>query len=551
MKDKERLMPSVSVIMPAYNAEKTIEDAIASALRQTYADIEVIVIDDHSNDGTYGIVKKLAEADERVRILTNGENLGAASSRNKGIKEARGKYIALLDSDDLWYESKLMRQIECLEKSDADIVSCSYSIIDEEGKKRCEDFMVPEHIDYRSVLVCSTLSCSTVLLRRDAIEGFEFPEGVYHEDLAYWLELLGNGLRAIGLVDVLAAYRVRSGSRSSDKLKSAYRRWKLYRRHLKIPFLKSLGLWILYAANGLKKYKQCKTLKTEVDNIEPPLHRAHQLVMLEMLGVLDDICRRNGIRYMLFAGTALGAVRHSGFIPWDDDLDVIMQREDYERFLSVAEFELGEKYFLQKEFSRHWPMFFSKLRRNDTTCIERYIPRDEEVHQGIYIDIFPCDSLSDNKLVRIMQFVASKVVIAKSLDRRGYLCKDIGKRIFMLLCRLIPQTPMLKLAQCRRDKHSREVHCFFAAASAYDKSVFSRKWMEKSVNVDFEGRKFPITAYSDELLSLLYGDYMTPTPKGQREAKRHAEIVDLEHSYEKYIGIQKTMKFKEYTRSIR
>ena len=141
----------------------------------------------------------------------------------------------------------------------------------------------------------------------------------------------------------------------------------------------------------------------------------HQQALYELLQALDSVCKKHRIRYMLFAGTALGAVRHKGFIPWDDDLDVVMLRPEYERFLAVAGQELdSEKFFLQKEFSEHWPMFFSKLRRNGTTCLERFIPRDPQIHQGVYIDIFPCDNLSDSPLVGKLQFLASKLVIAKA-----------------------------------------------------------------------------------------------------------------------------------------
>ena len=99
----------------------------------------------------------------------------------------------------------------------------------------------------------------------------------------------------------------------------------------------------------------------------------HQEVLFELLEAFDEVCKKHHIPYMLFAGTALGAVRHEGFIPWDDDLDVVMLRPDYERFLEIAPNELDpEKYFLQKEFKKEFPMFFSKLRKNNTTCLERY-----------------------------------------------------------------------------------------------------------------------------------------------------------------------------------
>ena len=99
--------------------------------------------------------------------------------------------------------------------------------------------------------------------------------------------------------------------------------------------------------------------------------------MLEMLREVDRICKKHQIQYTLFAGTLLGAVRHQGFIPWDDDLDIVMLRPEYERFLKIAAQEIDTRaFYLQAEFSSHWPMFFTKLRRNGTACIERYVPKD-------------------------------------------------------------------------------------------------------------------------------------------------------------------------------
>ena len=118
----------------------------------------------------------------------------------------------------------------------------------------------------------------------------------------------------------------------------------------------------------------------------------HQAVLLELLRELDRVCTAHDIPYVLFAGTALGAARHRGFIPWDDDLDVALLRPDYERLLALDDGCWGEKYFLQREFSPHWPLHFSKLRKNGTTCLEKYRPKDERSHRGIYIDVFPLDN---------------------------------------------------------------------------------------------------------------------------------------------------------------
>ena len=275
----------------------------------------------------------------------------------------------------------------------------------------------------------------------------------------------------------------------------------------------------------------------------------HQQVLLELLTEFDRICRSHDIGYVLFAGSALGAVRHQGFIPWDDDLDVAMLRADYERFLAVAAAELGEDYYLQGEFSAHWPMFFSKLRKNGTACMERFIPRDEKLHQGIYMDIFPVDNLSDRwgKL----QFAASKVVIAKSLGRRGYLTDSRGKKLFMGLCKLLPMGPALRLARLGQKSDTRQVHSFFGAASRFEKNVFPREWFLERVEMDFAGRRFPVSAHWDAMLTCIYGDYMTPPPESDRRCKVHGVIVDPDRSYEEYLQQQKDMKVTEFARSIR
>lgn len=109
---------------------------------------------------------------------------------------------------------------------------------------------------------------------------------------------------------------------------------------------------------------------------------AHQTLLLEMLKDFDAVCRKHHISYQLFAGTALGAVRHHGFIPWDDDVDVILMRSEYDRLLTEAAGDFDpERYYVQRENSAHWPMQFSKLRRNHTACIEKYHPKDPLVHQ--------------------------------------------------------------------------------------------------------------------------------------------------------------------------
>lgn len=248
--------PEVSIVMPAFNSEKYIRDAIDSVRNQTFGEWELIVVDDCSTDLTYEIICKIAREDPRIKIFRNETNRGAAASRNAGFLQCSGKYVALLDSDDLWEPEKLKKQLACAETSGADIVYCSYAIIDEQGKKKAPDFIVPEHTDFHSMLTRSTISCSTAFLKRELTECSRFPTDVYHEDLAYWLDLLKNGATAAGIPEVLASYRVIPGSRAYNKIQSAVYRWKIFKDYLDFSVLRSTALLLQYMFFGLIKYRR-------------------------------------------------------------------------------------------------------------------------------------------------------------------------------------------------------------------------------------------------------------------------------------------------------
>lgn len=278
----------------------------------------------------------------------------------------------------------------------------------------------------------------------------------------------------------------------------------------------------------------------------------HQKVLLQILREFDRICRKHGINYILFAGSAIGAVRHRGFVPWDDDVDVALLRPDYERFLQIAPSELDkEAFYLQGEFSEHWPMFFSKLRKNQTACMERLYPKDPKTHQGIYIDIFPVDSLADGQLMQKLQFAASKIVIAKGLDRRGYLTDSRLKKVFMFCCRALPTKPFHRFVCRRKHPDSKWVHTFFGAASRFAPNTFPREWFTVRIEVPFEDGTYYISAHYDDMLRKIYGDYMKPPTEEERRCKVHGVIVDTEHSYENYLDAQRNLKITEYARSIR
>ena len=259
----------------------------------------------------------------------------------------------------------------------------------------------------------------------------------------------------------------------------------------------------------------------------------HQQALYRLLAEFHRVCAALEIPYYLFSGTLLGSVRHADFIPWDDDLDVILLRKDYNRLLQEAPPLLGQDFFLQREGDPHWPMFFSKLRLNGTACIEKYHPKDLKTHRGVYMDIFPCDHAYESLLGRKLQFYASKVVIAKGLDRRGYDTGSRKKKLFMGLCRLLPKAPFQRLVEGPKTPGS-YLHGFLAAASKFQKSVYPAACFGKPGEGKFRDGLYPIPADPHSLLTVLYGDYMTPPPEEERKCKAHCVLVDLRRSYEEY-----------------
>ena len=193
-----------------------------------------------------------------VLVTSVGENEGKSTvAANLALALAEKQYrVALLDCDDVWLPEKLEKQLALAAESGADVLYCSYGIVDERGHARCDDFIVPPQITYRETLSHSVISCSTALLSRRVVDAYRFRTDYYHEDLVLWLEILRDGYTAAGVTDVLAQYRVFEGTRSSNKLKSAARRWVVIRRCMREPLLSSIGAMMRYAWITVRKYKR-------------------------------------------------------------------------------------------------------------------------------------------------------------------------------------------------------------------------------------------------------------------------------------------------------
>lgn len=242
--------PLVSIVIPAYNAARYIDETIQSVLRQTYPNWEVIVVDDCSTDDTRSILRHYCDMDTRIHMIAQEKNAGVAEARNRGLEAAQGSWVALLDSDDIWMENKLESQLALAEKTGANLVYCSYLLLGQKEKA----FLVPDRVDFETMLYKSVMSCSTVMMSREIAQRYRFNGRFYHEDLVFWLDILKDGWKARGCTEVLAAYRLSAGSRSFDKLSSARHRWEIYRNHLGLSVMQSVVNLLRYATAGIRKY---------------------------------------------------------------------------------------------------------------------------------------------------------------------------------------------------------------------------------------------------------------------------------------------------------
>jgi len=254
----------VSVIMPAYNAEKTIKAAIGSVLAQTHGELELIVIDDCSTDSTAKKVKQYT--DSRVKLISNEKNSGVSASRNHGIKEAKYDLVAFLDSDDCWECNKLEIQLGELENNPEAAVSfTATAYMDAEGNRLPYTLRAPERVTYREVLKQNVISCSSALVKKEML--LRFPmlnDRGLHEDLALWLNILKVTPYAVGTDMPLLIYRVSPTGKSGNKVKAARMQWKTYRA-CKVPFFLGAYSFVCYAVRNIIKYKKIKSNKSEND----------------------------------------------------------------------------------------------------------------------------------------------------------------------------------------------------------------------------------------------------------------------------------------------
>ena len=244
-------MPLVSIIMPAYNSGKTIRDSIQSVYNQTYSQWELLIIDDCSTEPIEDSIFNFH--DKRIRCIHLAQNQGVANARNVGISQAKGKYIAFLDSDDIWHPEKLSMQLAFMQKNHYAFTYTGYRQFTGDINNLGNLVKPKPYVDYRELLKGNDIGCLTVMIDRKQIQNIHMPSQ-RHEDYITWLNIRKQGWKAYSLPNELAYYRKGDGSLTSNKWKSLVWTWKVYRESQNLNFIQSSMYMGYYIYQGMLKH---------------------------------------------------------------------------------------------------------------------------------------------------------------------------------------------------------------------------------------------------------------------------------------------------------
>ena len=246
-------MSKVTVIIPYYKKKKYIKSTLRSALNQTYKNIEVILIFNEGNSDNLEFIKQTVKIDKRIRLIINRRNLGAGLSRNVGIKKSKGRYIAFLDSDDLWNKNKILLQLNYMITNNYRITHTSYNIIDGNGtkigKRKARNFF-----KLKDLIPSCDIGLSTVMIKKELLGNqLLFPDLKTKEDFVLWLKLLINGNKIFAIKKSLSKWRETDNALSKSIIQKLKDGFTVYHKYMKFNLLKSFLYLILLSTNFLKK----------------------------------------------------------------------------------------------------------------------------------------------------------------------------------------------------------------------------------------------------------------------------------------------------------
>ena len=254
-----------------------------------------------------------------------------------------------------------------------------------------------------------------------------------------------------------------------------------------------------------------------------------QMVILSIAKCIDYLCKNNNINYYLLGGSAIGAIRHHGFIPWDDDLDIVMDSENYDRFIQVCRDSLDvENYYFQEGF-KDWPMPFSKLKLRGTVLNEPSGFVNESGEQGIYVDIFKLENAPSSRIGQTWQYFCAKYLLCNCLLRRGWDSTSLSKRFMMLASLPLNIGAIRRFFKNQVEKYNNnntDYRLFYAGRYRFSTSFYHKNVLGKPLLVPFEDTQLPVPERYDEWLKQIFGDYMTPPPV-EKQVGLHLLKVDF------------------------
>ncbi len=261
--------------------------------------------------------------------------------------------------------------------------------------------------------------------------------------------------------------------------------------------------------------------------------------ILDIMKYIDKVCRDNGIVYYIMGGTALGAVRHGGFIPWDDDLDIFMTPAEYAKFKEVLHSSPNQKFMLQEWRTVPDYLEYAKIRMNGTTFIEEAFMDRRDLQQGIYVDIMMLHKVPDNGFVQKMVYLESKFVTLYGLSQRKWKAKTKGQQIVLDFMKVLPRQWLARRCYKRIYKYESLTadfkYCYWITPAKYKQGLFDRAFFENPVDIPFEDTLLLGSSHIKEYLAFRYGDYMKLPSEAAQKAAVHALIFDTEKDYSEYI----------------
>jgi lipopolysaccharide cholinephosphotransferase len=264
-----------------------------------------------------------------------------------------------------------------------------------------------------------------------------------------------------------------------------------------------------------------------------------QKKILEIMKYIDKICRENGIVYYIMGGTALGAVRHGGFIPWDDDLDIFMTPDQYVKFKEVFEQAESEQFILQEWRTTPNYLEYAKVRMNGTTFIEEVFKDRQDMHQGIYVDIMILHKVPDNQRIQKLVYYESKFVTLYALSQRNWKPKSKGQAIILNSLKFMPCKWMTEVCYRRIYKYDSMKkgykYCYWITPAKFKSGLFDANFFEDLIDIPFEDTKLLGSKKIKEYLEYRYGNYMKLPSEESRKAAVHAWKYDTEVDYKEYL----------------